>query len=201
MNFGSTGGHPRWKQGARRLQISRGWDIHTANVAARARAPLVMHVRAGLRRLVRLIPGVGARIERAEAAAYEEAARQAFRAGTSIDAPRPVAPPTAVVPQSELVTHPLGSLAARPADLKSEPPKWEPGVTGAVAAVSADVGQTPAPKARPADEPAVAERSARRNRRRAGETAPDHLLRSPTGGTPVVDDFFDGLIRRVMGDR
>jgi hypothetical protein len=157
---------------------------------------------AALRRLVRLIPGVGARIDRAEAAAYEEATRQAFRASTSLDAPRPVAPPpTPVVPASDLVTHPLGSLARQPATPKWEPPKLEPEVRGTGAAVSAPTGQTVASEAPPVEEPAVAERTTRRNRRKAGETAPDHLLRSPTRGTPVVDDFFDGLIRRVEGDR
>ena len=31
--------------------------------------------------------------------------------------------------------------------------------------------------------------------------APDDLLRTPTSVTPVADDFFAGLIRRVEGDR
>lgn len=40
-----------------------------------------------------------------------------------------------------------------------------------------------------------------RRRRQAGETAPESLLRTPTGASSVTDDFFDGLIRRVEGDR
>jgi len=38
-------------------------------------------------------------------------------------------------------------------------------------------------------------------RRQPGDTAPDFLLRTPTSVTPVADDFFDDLIRRVEGDR
>jgi hypothetical protein len=38
-------------------------------------------------------------------------------------------------------------------------------------------------------------------RRQPGETAPDFLLRTPTNVAPVADDFFDGIIRRVEGDR
>ena len=38
-------------------------------------------------------------------------------------------------------------------------------------------------------------------RRKPGDTAPDFLLRTPTSVTRVADDFFDGLIRRVEGDR
>jgi len=39
------------------------------------------------------------------------------------------------------------------------------------------------------------------SRRKPGETAPDFLLRTPTSVAPVADDFFDGLTRRVEGDR
>ncbi len=38
-------------------------------------------------------------------------------------------------------------------------------------------------------------------RRSPGDTAPDFLLRAPTSVTPMADDFFDGLIRQVDGER
>jgi hypothetical protein len=37
--------------------------------------------------------------------------------------------------------------------------------------------------------------------RRDANTAPDFLLRAPTNTTVLADDFFDGLIARVEGDR
>ena len=56
--------------------------------------------------------------------------------------------------------------------------------------------QSAAPRGERAEEPPGPPR-----RRKPGETAPDFLLRTPTSVTPVADDFFDGLIRRVEGDR
>jgi hypothetical protein len=38
-------------------------------------------------------------------------------------------------------------------------------------------------------------------RRRPGETAPDSLLQAPASVSLAADDFFDGLIRQVEGDR
>lgn len=38
-------------------------------------------------------------------------------------------------------------------------------------------------------------------RRSAGDTAPEALLRTPSRVTPVADEFFDGLTKRVEGDR
>jgi hypothetical protein len=37
--------------------------------------------------------------------------------------------------------------------------------------------------------------------RRAGETAPEFLLRTPPSVAPAADDFFNGLVRRIEGDR
>lgn len=120
--------------------------------------PLVRRPRAtALHRLARLIPGVASRIDRAEASEYEEATRKAFRAGTSLQSPKLLAPP-------HVVESPASKLgAARPVAFVSAPPA------------------PPAPQ--------------------AGETAPDFLLRTPKSVIPIADDFFDGLIRRVEGDR
>jgi hypothetical protein len=40
-----------------------------------------------------------------------------------------------------------------------------------------------------------------RRRLLPGETAPDSLLQAPASVTLAADDFFDGLIRQVEGDR
>jgi len=40
-----------------------------------------------------------------------------------------------------------------------------------------------------------------RRRHRLGETAPDSLLQAPPRVTLAADDFFDGLMRQVRGDR
>jgi hypothetical protein len=37
--------------------------------------------------------------------------------------------------------------------------------------------------------------------RREANTAPDFLLESPTNVTVLADDFFNGLIAQVEGDR
>jgi hypothetical protein len=36
---------------------------------------------------------------------------------------------------------------------------------------------------------------------RPADTAPDHLLRTPTSVNRAAEDFFGGLVRRVAGDR
>jgi hypothetical protein len=150
-----------------------------------------------LRGLIGLVRGGAGRNDRRDAAAYEEAAREAFRGGSSLDALRPVAPPpTTLPPASPLADRPLTSVAR-----ETTGPKRRPGARRAVEAVSPATAPIAASEAVPAEEPAVSQPPTQRNRRKAGETAPDHLLRTPTGGTPVVDDFFDGLIRRVEGDR
>jgi hypothetical protein len=44
-------------------------------------------------------------------------------------------------------------------------------------------------------------RSARQPREQAGMSALDQLLLSPQSVDSAADDFFDGLVRRVEGDR
>jgi hypothetical protein len=71
-----------------------------------------------------------------------------------------------------------------------------PDIPRPVGSVSAEA--VPAPAATTdALEPGPAERPPAQ----AGERAPDSLLRTPTSVTTISDDFFDGLIRRVEGDR
>jgi hypothetical protein len=156
-------------------------DIHLADVVARARARLAALVR-----------------RPAEAAAYEAAVREAFRTGTTLEAPRLLAPaptarPLAPAPTAESPASTSG--AARPVTSVFAP--TAPAAARPVASVSAPTTSA----AEPAREPTAAEGPSPRHRRQAGETAPDYLLRAPTGGTAVADDFFDGLIRRVEGDR
>lgn len=55
---------------------------------------------------------------------------------------------------------------------------------------------TPDPTSTPSAETPPSKR-----RRQPGDTAPEFLLQAPTGITPVVDDFFDGVTRHVEGDR
>ena len=126
------------------------------------------------------VPG---RFGQAEAVAYEEAARAAFRAGTPLDSPD-------VIPRgsSEPVARPTGVLT-------------EPGVADSTGAASTPPTDALESEVAWAERLAAEDRLPGRNRRRADSSAPDYLLRTPTSVTPVADDFFDGLIRRVEGDR
>jgi hypothetical protein len=212
--------------------------VHLADVVGRARASFAgLAVRPhgpGLRNLVGRLRGSPSYIDPAEAAAYEEATRQAFRTGTRVEPPgTPVHVPTvgstasvsigtrAITPISELATPAVGA----PAKLGRDPqpttmPRWPRHRTGEIVDAPMDEsaqsmpgparsgGPAAAPAApaavtgsEPARAPADSEPQARRPNRQAGETAPDFLLRTPTSVAPIVDDFFDGLIRRVEGDR
>jgi len=88
--------------------------------------------------------------------------------------------------------------AVRPAASAAAP---QPEVVGATVAHDEDVGAgkpsstEPNPKSTAADVPGA------HTRRQPGETAPESLLRAPAAAASVVDDFFDGLVRRVEGDR
>ena len=78
------------------------------------------------------------------------------------------------------------------------PPTPRPPVSTLDAAPRDALPPTPAPEVVTVQEPSAPEQP---TRRKTGDTAPKFLLRTPTSVTPVVDDFFDGLIRRVEGDR
>jgi hypothetical protein len=147
----------------------RRFEIHTNKVVAHVRARLSALMRR-TRTLTRIHPG--------EAAAFEEAAREAFRASSTLKARTPfVSVPTAESP---------GSVS---------------GAVRAVVTVSAPTAPALATAIEWAREPAAAEPPGRKPRRQAGDTAPDFLLRTPSSVTPVADDFFDGLIRQVESDR
>lgn len=169
--------------------------MRTVDIVARARARLTALVKrsraSALERLAGLMPGVAARIDPAEAAAYEEAAREAFRAATTLETAKPLAPAsTAGSPASTSgAVRPVAPVSAR---------------TTPTATPATEPAQEPAPAtpaAEPAPEPVTAERPARRSRRQAGEIALDHLLRPPESVDSAANDFFDGLVRRVQGDR
>jgi hypothetical protein len=145
-----------------------------------------------IRRLVRLIPVLGARIERAEAIAFQEVGREAFLAGTLTEAPKPAGSGSsgASIASVRWLERPLEAVIrtetiAQPRDK-------------AIAEVTDDSE----------DEAALAETLAvdatvpgRQRRRQSGSSSPAHLLQTPANVAPVVDDFLDGLIRRVEGDR
>lgn len=129
-----------------------------------------------------------------EAAAYEQAAREAFRVGTPTDVPTSASPVDAGDSAGSRDARPPGPLAEparlqdatnvkRPIPLGSEPAKKPHGSADAYA-----------------KEAAIEERLPDLNSRDTVDAATD-LLRTPNSVTPVVDDFFDGLIRRVEGKR
>ena len=169
-------------------------DTQNADVVVRAQARLARLLRrpdaSGLHLLAGLMPG---RIDPEDAAAYDEAAREAFRAGTTLGALRPFAADASPEPSSST------SGAARP-DPWVSAPTASPAAAG-VARVSAPTPPAPASAGELARERAAAGRPARRPRHQAGETAPESLLRTPTSVVPIADDFFDSILRRVEGDR
>ena len=256
----------------------RGVTIRIVALLAQARERLVALVRwrpraPAIGRLAGRLPGTRTRIDPAEAAAFDEAAREAYRAATMLEAARPVAPaPTATLPAPSSgavrsvafvsstgtpggaapaaqptwrqgtavpIAAPTGTPAASPPATLTRKPAPNPAAVPTAArvaapapkpaskpapkpAVAARKTETPAPTSRagrrdasgpaqtepaaatptaePAREPVTAERPARRSRRPAGETAPDHLLAPPKRVSSAADDFFDGLVRRVEGD-
>jgi hypothetical protein len=154
----------------------------TAGLAAIVRRSRELGVLGMLRRLL------DGRHDR-DAAAYEEAAREAFKAGTPTDVPSS-APSVDVAGSrdartpgrlAEAARREEATTAKRPGSLGSDPTEEAPGL-----AVT------------PADEPSMQDRRPDLKAPEAAGPATD-LLRAPTSVTPVADDFFDGLIRRVEG--
>jgi hypothetical protein len=141
-------------------------DGHTDGGFTRAR----LRLSALLRR-----PWTG-RIDSAEAAAFDAAAREAYRQGTHLEQRLPAAiDPTTPPP-------PLAK-DARDAGPKRPAPN-----------VSAVRTRPFVARAEPVEPRAVADPS------KADDPGPDPPLGTRTSVTPVADDFFDGLIRRVEGD-
>jgi hypothetical protein len=143
---------------------------------------------------IRLLYRLAGRIDPAEAAAYEEAARKAFQTGTLVDAPKPSGSVPSAESAGSLAARPLGSLAGRTG------PQAELIAKRSAPFVAEPTGETLESHVATAEEPAVADRLPDRNSRDVGDSAQD-LLRTPRSVTSVADDFFDGLIRRVEGDR
>lgn len=168
-------------------------NIHIADVVARTGARLAELVRwpraPGLGRPNGRTSGAAAWVDPGEAAAWEAIVRESFRAGATLEAP--TAPEAGQTASSS--TSP--SAPARP--VSSAFALRGPVAARGVASVSAPT----TPAAEPAQEPAAEVRPELPHLQQAGETAPEFLLRTPTRVTPVADDFFDGLIRRVEGDR
>jgi len=147
--------------------------------------------------LARLPGRVATAFDRGEAAAYREAAREAFRTtGASIDRPAPSGPgsPAEVPRPVASAGDPLDSVV-RPASYQRKrgpsrspafdaPPRSETVDPGAI---TNDSASDPLPHGQARDQ--------------AKSSAPDHLLRKPANVTRVADDFFDGVVRRVEGDR
>jgi hypothetical protein len=183
----------------RRQWISATWSTYIDLVAG-ARPPLAALVRrprfSTLQRLAGLMPGMIARIDPEEAAAYEEASRDAFRAAVreaspaseALEAPRPRgAGPTAT---------PIAPLIQRPESIPtSEVSRAVPFVPTSKVPIAKRAATTQAGPRAIDDEKAQHESALTK------ESASDFPVRSSTSVNSVADDFFDGLIRRVEGDR
>jgi hypothetical protein len=130
-----------------------------------------------VRTLAGIISNMRRRIGGREASTFEEAVREAFRAAMVLGPALPL--PSPVDPESP---------AARQDGLR-------PISTVLVPMLGGNLQKQEAP-----DRPEVTP-SAARPPRQAGDTAPDHLLRPSASVPAVADDFFDGLVRRVEGDR
>ena len=168
-------------------------------------------------RLARLVPGRGARTGARQAAEFDAAARKAYQSALKIETGTPLAP---AVPAARSAGAPPTALPTAPAPEPTTPdaataPRLEPDAESATAAepdpaATAHTSAWATPPLLPAEQSAAPDGeppaappapSTLPRRRQPGETAPDFLLRTPTNVAPVADDFFDGLIRRVEGDR
>lgn len=137
-----------------------------------------------LRRLTGLPHEMDRRLDPLEAAEWEAIVREPFQP----DARRDDAWSPGSAPAVEPLTPAAGATLPARNELSS---------AGPVAPTSAPIaGPTALTRG-----PAASDHPERRHRQLAGETAPDFLLRTPSGVSPIADDFFDGLIRRVEGDR
>jgi hypothetical protein len=139
---------------------------------------------AGRRLLARLVPRFGEGIGATEAAEFDAAARQAYQAALKLDmgSRAPAAPLSRPTDAPGPVPEPLATAEA-------EAPVW--------------ATRPSLPKVRLVDLPGRAPEpeGAAPHRRQPGDTAPGSLLRTPSNVTPVADEFFDSLIRRVESDR
>ena len=139
---------------------------------------------AGRRLLARLVPRFGEGIGAAEAAEFDAAARQAYQAALKLDmgSRAPASPPSRPADSPGPVPEPLATAEAEALIWATRPSLPEVRLLDSP-------GQSPEPA------------SAAPHRRQPGETAPGFLLRTPSNVTPVADEFFDSLTRRVESDR
>jgi Beta-lactamase superfamily domain len=166
-------------------------------------------------RLARLVPGRSARTGARQAAEFDAAARKAYQSALKLEIGAPLAPALPAARSAGApTTEPPTALASEPtAPDAASATGLEPAAAPATAAEPAAAARTSAwatPPRLPAEQSAAVggeppaappAPSTLPRRRQPGETAPDFLLRTPTNVAPVADDFFDGLIRRVEGDR
>ena len=156
----------------------------SAGLAATVRRPREFSVPGTLRRVL-------GRLGSGDAAAYDEAAREAFKAGTPTDLP-PSGPSYDVAgsrgaPPPGKFAEPArrqdATTAKQPSSLGSGPTDDSLGSTGSTAHEPSMEDRLPEPHPPP------------------GADSAEDPLRPPTNVTPVADDFFDGLIKRVEGKR
>jgi hypothetical protein len=147
---------------------------------------------------------------------FEEAERAAFLASTMGP---PAGEPAGSAPATEPAADrsPVGTIArasggaGRPPEAPSHPDPAVPSAGLAAAptpeAIRATVARAQAvgtdmpSSAEPIPSSTAPDLRGSRTRRQPGETAPESLLRAPAAAATVADDFFDGLVRRVEGDR
>jgi hypothetical protein len=146
---------------------------------------------------------------------FEEAERAAYRASTMVP---PAGEPAGSAPTIEPAADrsPVGTIAAasheagRPQAATDPDPAVRPAAQAnasqsvairATVARDESVGGDTSSSVEPFPSSAAPDAPGTRTRRQPGETAPERLLRAPAAAASVADDFFDGLVRRVEGDR
>lgn len=121
---------------------------------------------------------------------------------TTIPMPEPVPRPMAGAPDTAPSPAVEAAALALPIEQEPEPTYEAPLQAGATSAAPPFVSTPTTPSmeaAAPVSEPESDQTGPRR--RQPGQTAPEELLRVPPSVGVAADDFFDGLVRRVEGDR
>ena len=175
-------------------RYARRGDRHCLPTWKPANGPLVARSeRARTLRLLGPLLRLLGRLDPRDAAAYEAAAREAFKAATPTDVPTK----TPAVDAADF----LG-----PRDAPSLGPSSQPALRKGPTTTrrSGSLGSQPTAKPRGFDGVAgggpVIEGGAPGPESLEAVDATTDLLRTPRSVTPVADDFFDGLIRRVEGE-